>query len=1561
MSEDDGAGAHSEFGTGDGVGGPSLLRQVPLPSWTEQMIRIVLRARTRFSFFVMQSISASRNGRSDSIATTLFPIPLPFMGLFEVGPGKLGQKARRTVALRKLLHLGVMALNYEFFRQPLSIVHLLRRHPSSKHLAVYKRLWMFLKVCGSSGAVSVSGCGRKSFQLDARFQELTEALEVLGLRGGTKYHSAAQGTKVYENNDADELRPYRPLDAERIKIVGTGAWNCAPYLSDLLYMVYMEPRVNTFDIVPPANSVPDVRSSDPMQVARLCRVWDAQNLLTLIPVALGPSDDETYKHTRVFGNFKDHSKDRQIGDRRGANFCEGRINDGPSHDLPCSTSILQIEVQRHDQVLVGAVADRRDFYHQFGVSYERASTNTMFPSFPLSSMRDTKAYSHYMEQFGKKKGARDREAHGDFLGVPKPLLIPCDDDAQVFPAFAALFQGDHLGVEFACGSHSRLLEEGGVHNAFNKLCASQTILHASPITGLVIDDFFVLSVESRSAAQGEVYVGPNKADETLCKARDIYDAEEIIGSDDKEVRSSLKFKVIGAEINSASHFADDGIVSVGAPSEKRMGLAMLSCLIADLPYVTDALISSIVGSWISVLVYRKPMMAHLNQVFTLDDDGRHAGDTPLLKPLPRPAAEELLILGCLAPFAASNLMAPIVPRIYATDASTMKGGVVCAEVDQEVARIAWRSAGRKVKNQALESRAGALARLHDPWTEQLDEYAFPEASLCSTEEVLRPIGLSYDFLEVCGGAGVVTIELCKRGVVCGPVFDLTYSVQYNVADLQVISWIIFMCESRRLKSFLASPPCTTFSPAAWPCLRSYRKPLGFNRKNPRTFHGNQLAFRCLTMMKTALRTRTRGMLETPRRSKLRWTPHWIAVLEEGAKENFLASCMFGSPHQKEFCFMSVGMDISPICLKCSRDHPHIRVEGKYTKDSATYVHGLAVALAHMYYEHLRGDRLELESKSLAGNGLEDLFTNELCLGLHWQVLHAWHWRGSSHINILEVASALRALEEEAHGGGDVRFTSLIDSQVGLCCLQKGRSSSSALRPLLKRASSLSVAFGLYQAGRFAPTRLNPGDHPTRDSQLPVPLPTVLCGLSLSQLRWLASMMGLRRWSANWLRLCLLLCPSWIRFFASEDCCRRYGLSPYLSPVSTMDFDSTMGFPGEGPHHLLLFGFLCLCVGLSGAVGSHGDNLRKLQREGIDLPEGRRITAATSSVRTQLMSSFCKWLSGEDLVFDTIFMANPPDLDRINAVLVRYGRYLFAEGKPYYHFSETINSISAKRPVIRRSLQQAWDLCAMWSSFEPVDHHLAMPVQVLLGILSTCLIWGLTREAAIFALCWGMLLRIGELVQAFRGDLIFPADVGNTMDHVLLKILEPKTRFRAARHQTGKMEQPDLIAVAWLGLGKLKKHERIWPCSPSTLRSRLNRVLSKLGLPIKSSGRLRPFTLASFRPGGATYLISQTESAELVRRRGRWISLRVMEVYLQEVAASTFMTDIPEATRDAVLLAMENFIPILQMSFAYAASKIPERTWQFLFTQGPRGVDSTVQMGEMGSKSATKATCHHTNL
>lgn len=53
------------------------------------------------------------------------------------------------------------------------------------------------------------------------------------------------------------------------------------------------------------------------------------------------------------------------------------------------------------------------------------------------------------------------------------------------------------------------------------------------------------------------------------------------------------------------------------------------------------------------------------------------------------------------------------------------------------------------------------------------------------------------------------------------------------------------------------------------------------------------------------------------------------------------------------------------------------------------------------------------------------------------------------------------------------------------------------------------------------------------------------------------------------------------------------------------------------------------------------------------------------------------------------------VDEIKSILVKHGRALYAAGKPYSVYAETINMLSAKKPVLRRQLQAARDLALYW--------------------------------------------------------------------------------------------------------------------------------------------------------------------------------------------------------------------------------------------------------------------------
>lgn len=264
--------------------------------------------------------------------------------------------------------------------------------------------------------------------------------------------------------------PYRSLDPSRLKLTGRGSWDCREYLSDLFYLPFVEPRVNMFDLVPPPEVRPDFASVREDTVVELCKVWDAQNLLRIFPVEFGPGSQ--IGCTKVFNNFKNVTADRQIGDRRSQNFREGKIP-GPSCSLPTGAALLQLAPKRYGQQLLGCVTDRRDFYHQFMVTDERATTNCFYPFLRASQLSGTGAFEEYLSRFAGRKGRMrgGREEVGDFLHQ-RPILFDAGPDSRVVASFGALFQGDHLGVEIATEAHFNMLQSRGLFPPGSRLPAS---------------------------------------------------------------------------------------------------------------------------------------------------------------------------------------------------------------------------------------------------------------------------------------------------------------------------------------------------------------------------------------------------------------------------------------------------------------------------------------------------------------------------------------------------------------------------------------------------------------------------------------------------------------------------------------------------------------------------------------------------------------------------------------------------------------------------------------------------------------------------------------------------------------------------------------------------------------------------------------------------------------------------------------------------------------------------------------------------------------------------------
>ena len=192
---------------------------------------------------------------------------------------------------------------------------------------------------------------------------------------------------------------------------------------------------------------------------------------------------------------------------------------------------------------------------------------------------------------------------------------------------------------------------------------------------------------------------------------------------------------------------------------------------------------------------------------------------------------------------------------------------------------------------------------------------------------------------------------------------------------------------------------------------------------------------------------------------------------------------------------------------------------------------------------------------------------------NWRVDRVVPWRGKSHINTLELGTIGILERDLAITHPRSRFTALVDSSVAKASSAKGRSTSLALQPGLRRAAAHQIGFEL-----TPPLALHP-----RGSTLPMIRPARLLASRFTSIcLYLSCILSAgsafdassRRGPGFFLVVLVARVGSSESFLSTLS--RRFAPLLDTGPFCPLDFDSTLGFPGEGP----LLGLIPL-VGLLG--------------------------------------------------------------------------------------------------------------------------------------------------------------------------------------------------------------------------------------------------------------------------------------------------------------------------------------------------------------------------------------------
>lgn len=140
----------------------------------------------------------------------------------------------------------------------------------------------------------------------------------------------------------------------------------------------------------------------------------------------------------------------------------------------------------------GCVSDRKDFYHQCAATRSRAFTNCLPFCFDKGELGNTLAFKDLVHEVSQPTS---RTQHGDRLGMARRSILLEKDIKGVYAGFKSLFQGDHLGVEYALSAHQAMLRDGEVLHGHTQILRNAPFPSGPLWTGLVIDDLFIISEE----------------------------------------------------------------------------------------------------------------------------------------------------------------------------------------------------------------------------------------------------------------------------------------------------------------------------------------------------------------------------------------------------------------------------------------------------------------------------------------------------------------------------------------------------------------------------------------------------------------------------------------------------------------------------------------------------------------------------------------------------------------------------------------------------------------------------------------------------------------------------------------------------------------------------------------------------------------------------------------------------------------------------------------------------------------------------------------------------------
>ena len=354
-------------------------------------------------------------------------------------------------------------------------------------------------------------------------------------------------------------------------------------------------------------------------------------------------------------------------------------------------------------------------------------------------------------------------------------------------------------------------------------------------------------------------------------------------------------------------------------------------------------------------------------------------------------------------------------------------------------------------------------------------------------------------------------------------------------------------------------------------------------------------------------------------------------------------------------------------------------------------------------------------------------------------------------------------------------------------------------------------------------------------------------------------------------------------------------------VFSRDFDSTLGYPGEGPAHRgtreanrhdwkLVRRHL-----FQKALGRRTQPERRKERAGIQLRQAGLAPLTVHHYRSAF-ARFWSWLQ-----MDPPFRVVDPISYDVS--LSAFLEALWTAGETRNVAGNALSASLIVFPELKHKLCESWALLSIWNKIELPTRAPPLSPAVVLALANKFRLQGDWPGALLIVLGFDAFLRTGELMNAIWSDLSFNDDGTQGV----INLWHTKTGQRSAAYEALPIHDPLVYRVyiqAWstVAPGTTRRHY-VYPHRPLIFRERFSAALRELGV---AQIGYRPYSL---RRGGATAFYRATANLQATIERGRWATARVARIYICDGLGLESELDIPAPVAQHVDAHASNFLTV----------------------------------------------------